>query len=405
MTNGSGYHIAIVGGGVVGCALALALASRFKRIVVLEKESAPGMHASGRNSGVVHAGFNPKPGTLKARLCVEGNRRLAEYAEANGVPFRRVGTFVIARNEAEAKVVETLRQQGCANGVPGIELVPGETLRRHEPNALGEVALHAPTGGIVDSTALVRSLAQSAQRAGATFLFDHRVGRVHETASHVRFAAGPREIKAEFLVNCAGLYADRLAHQMGVGREYAILPFRGEYYAIRKADGPPLVRSMVYPAPDPAFPFLGIHLTATIGGGVIIGPNAVPAFGREAYSRFSFNVRDMALQFLWGGTWRLLRDPHVRRTAAREIKRSLNQRIFVAEAAHVVKGIREQDVVPYRPGIRAQLASKEGKLIEDMVLERTPRSLHLLNVVSPGMTCSIPFAEHVAELVDAAMAS
>src|SRR5262249_23463728 len=151
------------------------------RIVVLEKERAPGRHASGRNSGVVHSGFNPKPGTLKARLCVEGNRRLGEYAEANGIPFRRVGTFVVARNEAEAKVIETLRQQGCANGVPGIEIVSGDTLRRHEPNALGEAALHAPTGGIIDSKALVQSLADSAQRAGTTFLFDHQVVRVRET--------------------------------------------------------------------------------------------------------------------------------------------------------------------------------------------------------------------------------
>ena len=403
MTSSPDYQIAIIGGGVIGCALARALGKRFQRIVVLEKEAAPGRHASGRNSGVVHSGFNPKPGTLKARLCVDGNRRLGEYAEANGIPFRRVGTFVIARNEAEARVIETLRQQGCANGVPGIEIISGDTLRRHEPNALGEVALHAPTGGIIDSTALVHSLADSARRAGTTFLFDHHVTRVRETASHVVVTTGVREIETEFLVNAAGLYADRLAQQMDVGRGYMILPFRGEYCALRKTDGPPLVRSMVYPAPDPAFPFLGIHLTATIDGGVIIGPNAVPAFGREAYSKFAFNVRDMAAQLAWSGTWRLLRDPHVRRTAVWEIKRSLNRKIFVKEAGEVVSGICEQDVVPYRPGIRAQLASEHGKLIEDMVLERTPRSLHLLNVVSPGMTCSIPFADHVADLVAGAM--
>lgn len=398
MIAGHGNDIAIVGGGVVGCALALALAPRFKRIVVLEKESAPGMHASGRNSGVVHAGFNPKPGTLKARLCVEGNQRLADYAQANGVPFRRVGTFVVARNEAEAKVIETLRQQGVANGVPGIEIISGETLRRHEPNAIGETALHAPTGGIIDSGALVRSLANAAQKSGVEFLFGHQVTGVEEQRDHIDLMVGAKRFSAELMVNCAGLYADRLAHRLGVGRSYAIIPFRGEYYALRQSH-PPLIRSMVYPAPDPAFPFLGVHLTATVDGTVLIGPNAVPAFGREAYSRFSFNVQETVEQLLWKGTWHLLKDPHVRRSAMWELKRSFSKRLFAAEAAAVVRGVRPEDLRPYRAGIRAQLVSETGVLVEDMVLERTPRSLHLLNVVSPGMTCSIPFVEHVASVI------
>ncbi len=383
---------------MIGCALARALASRFKRIVVLEKESAPGLHASGRNSGVVHAGFNPKPGTLKARLCVEGNRSLAEYAGANGVPFRRVGTFVVARNEAEARVIETLRQNGVANGVPGIEIVSGENLRRHEPNALGDSALHAPTGGIIDSGALVRSLALTAQKAGVEFLFGHRVTGVQEKTDHIELAMGGRRMTAEFLVNCAGLYADKLAHAMGVGQGYAIIPFRGEYYAVQPGRAP-LIQSMVYPAPDLAFPFLGVHLTATLDGTVLIGPNAVPAFGREAYSRFSMNLHETIGQLLWKGTWRLLKDPHVRQSAVWELRRSFSKKIFAAEASAVVRGVRPELLRPYRAGIRAQLASDAGKLVEDMVLERTPRSLHLLNVVSPGMTCSIPFAEHVASVI------
>ena len=402
MTTDPGYHIAIVGGGVIGCALALSLASRFKRIVVLEKESAPGMHASGRNSGVVHAGFNPKPGTLKARLCVEGNRRLAEYAQANGVPFRRVGTFVVARNDAEAKVIETLRQNGVANGVPGIEIISGETLRRHEPNAIGEAALHAPTGGIIDSVALVRSLADAARKSGIEFLFGHRVTGVQEKTDHIDLLVGAKRISAELMVNCAGLYADKLAHMLGVGRSYVILPFRGEYYSVRHSD-PSLIRSMVYPAPDPAFPFLGVHLTAAVDGTVLIGPNAVPAFGREAYSRFSFHPVEMLEQLLWKGTRQLLKDPHVRRSAMWELRRSFSKRLFAAEAAAVVRGVRPEDLRPYRAGIRAQLVSEAGQLVEDMVLERTRRSLHLLNVVSPGMTCSIPFAEHVAGLIGEAI--
>ena len=387
---------------MIGCALALSLASRFKRIVVLEKESAPGMHASGRNSGVVHAGFNPKPGTLKATLCVEGNRRLAEYAQTNSVPFRRVGTFVVARNDAEAKVIEALRQNGLANGVPGIEIINGETLRRHEPNAIGDAALHAPTGGIIDSGALVRSLADAAQKSGIEFLFGHRVTGVEEQTDHIDLLVGAKRISAELMVNCAGLYADKLAHMLGVGRSYAILPFRGEYFAVRRSV-PPLIRSMVYPAPDPAFPFLGVHLTAAVDGTVLIGPNAVLALGREAYSRFSFNVQEAVEQLLWKGTRQLLKDPHVWRSAMWELRRSFSKRLFAAEAAAVVRGVRPEDLRPYQAGIRAQLVSKAGELVEDMVLERTRRSLHLLNVVSPGMTCSIPFAEHVAGLIGEAI--
>lgn len=204
------------------------------------------------------------------------------------------------------------------------------------------------------------------------------------------------------MVNCAGFYADKLAHMMGVGQSYAIIPFHGEYYAITP-DGPPLIRSMVYPAPDLAFPFLGVHLTATVGSMVLIGPNAVPAFGREAYARLSFNIREMAEQFLWKGTRQLLKDPHVRRTAAWELRRSLSKRIFAAEASEVVRGVRLESLRSYRAGIRAQLVSESGQLIEDLLVERTQRSLHLLNVVSPGMTCSIPFAEHVAGLVGEAL--
>jgi L-2-hydroxyglutarate oxidase LhgO len=356
------------------------------------------MHASGRNSGVVHSGFNPKPGTLKARLCIEGNRRLAEYAQANGVPFRRVGTFVIARSESEAKVIEILRRNGVANGVPGIEIISGDALRKHEPNALGDAALYAPTGAIIDSISFVQSLAESAKKQGAEFLFGCRVNDIREMANHVEISTDAKRISAAFVVNCAGVYADKIAHAMGIGLSYAIIPFRGEYYEV-KSDGVPLIRSMVYPAPDLAFPFLGVHLTASVDGRVLIGPNAVPAFGREAYFRSSLNLRELAEELIWKGTWNLLKDAHARRTAIWEIKRSLSKKIFATEASTVVKGVRSKALRPYRAGIRAQLVSDNGRLVEDMVIERTAHSLHLLNVVSPGMTCSIPFAEHVSGLI------
>lgn len=392
------YSIAIVGGGVIGCALAATLARRGNRVVLLEKESSPGLHASGRNSGVVHSGFNPKPGTLKARLCVDGNRRIADYAQSQGIPYRQVGTLVVARSEAEHRVLETLLQNGVTNGVPGIEIISGESLRKREPNALGDAALYAPSGGIIDSGALVRSLADQAQKEGATFLFNHPVAGAEEQKDHVKLKIGSKQMTTDFLVNCAGLHADVLAHAMGVGSSYAIIPFRGEYYEVC-SDTTPLITSMVYPAPDLAFPFLGVHLTSTTDGRVLIGPNAVPALGREAYSRFSFNWREMAAQAAWKGTRALLKSSQIRRMAGWEIRRSFSKRIFAAEASEVVRGIEARHLHTYRPGIRAQLVSETGQLVEDMILERTAHSLHLLNVVSPGMTCSLPFAEFVADRI------
>ena len=396
--DGKRYDVAIIGAGVVGCALAVELARRFGSVLLLDKEEAVGFHTSGRNSGVVHSGFNPKPGTLKARLCVEGSRLIRQYCKERGVPCEQVGTYVVAVDEAQAPALEELKRKGEKNGVQGIESLPIEQVREREPNVKGVAAMYSPTGAIVDSQALTRSLADDAVKAGATLALGQEVTRIEEKPDMVEITTRQNVYGARVVVNCAGLHADRLAHMMGVGREYTIAPFRGEYFVVRRS-GPPLVRSMVYPMPHPEVPFLGVHLTRTVSGSVLIGPNAVPAFGREAYRRNQVQWSDLAEMAGHKGIWNaFLRNHELVGVAWNELRHSCSKPHFWREACRLVDGLKLDELaLESRVGIRPQLIRSNGQLLDDLVIESTARSIHILNVVSPGMTSSIAFAKWFSE--------
>jgi L-2-hydroxyglutarate oxidase len=387
------YDVAVIGGGVVGCSLARELTGRFKHVLLLEKERAVACHTSGRNSGVVHSGFNPKAGTLKAKLCVEGNHAIRRYAQERGVPFQQVGTYVVARTEAELERLKSLKANADRNGVPAVEIQGIEAVREREPRARGVAALFSPSGGIVDSRSLTHALAADAQHEGAEIRCGQKVEEIRETRDEVRVQTGSDAFRTRLLVNCAGLHADRLAHRMGVGSTYTILPFRGEYCEIT-GTSEPIISSMIYPVPHPSLPFLGIHLTKTINRTVLIGPNAVPAFGREAYSRWGVEPRYVAGTLLRTATWKaLIHNRELLHIAWQELTRSFSRRQFFLEASRLVEGLRPEELrVSKRVGIRPQLLKDDGQLVEDLVIETTPRSIHVLNVVSPGMTCAIPFA-------------
>ena len=399
--NGKFYDVAIIGAGVVGCALAGELARRFGSVFLLDKEAAVGFHTSGRNSGVVHSGFNPKPGTLKARLCVEGSRLIRQYCKERGIPCEQVGTYVVAVDVAQAPVLDELKRKGEKNGVPGIEILPIERVREREPNVKGVAAMYSPTGAIVDSQALTRSLADDAVKLGATLVLGQEVTRITETVDAAEITTKQDVYRARVVVNCAGLHADRLAHMMGVGREYTIAPFRGEYFVVRRS-GPPLIRSMAYPVPHPLVPFLGVHLTRTIGGSVLIGPNAVPAFGREAYKWGQVHLLDLAEMVSHKGVWNaLLRNRALTKVAWNELRNSCSQRHFWQEASRLVTGLKFEDLaLGSRVGIRPQLIRSNGQLLDDLVVEATNRSIHILNVVSPGMTSSLAFARWFSAGID-----
>ena len=394
------YDIAIIGGGIVGCALARELGKRFDKILLLEKEQSVGFHTSGRNSGVVHSGFNHKPGTLKARLAVEGNKEIREYCKEKKVPCERVGTYVIVVKEDQLPVLHELKSRGEQNGVPGIEILPVEKVREHEPNVKGIAALFSPSGAIVDSQALTQALAQDAEKLGVTVALDKEVMRIEEKAEAVELSSKSNVYTAELIINCAGLHADRLAHAMGVGLDYVIAPFRGEYFVVNRP-GPPIIRSMVYPVPNPLVPFLGVHLTRTVTGAVLIGPNAVPAFGREAYERYAFNIKDLIEMACHKGTWNaLIHNRPLIKIAWNELRNSCSKRHTLEEVNQLVGGLTMKDIgLDSRIGIRPQLIRSNGQLLDDLVVESTNRSVHILNVVSPGMTSSLAFARWLTQKI------
>ncbi|HEX2032627.1 MAG TPA: L-2-hydroxyglutarate oxidase [Chloroflexota bacterium] len=390
----------IVGAGAIGCALARELSRRFPsmKIGVLEAAGAPAAHQSGRNSGVAHAGFNPAPGSLKARLCVEGNQLLREYCREKRVAFQDVGTVVAALSDVEEERLNILHRQGQENGVPGIRLLSLSQARQLEPNLADGIrlVLHAPSGAIMDSRAYVLALAEDARTAGVTFRFNTRL----EGAD--RLARGWRLILSDGtlldtgrVVNAAGVHVDEVARMFGWHGRYRIVPFRGRYWSVRGKDD--IIRSMVYPTPDPHFPFLGVHVTKRVHGGVMLGPNAMLAFGRDAYSFWRVQTKDILSMMRAGQFWRLMRRPEVLRLAAAEIERSLNPRRFASEAARLVKGITAEDLAPGPPaGIRAQLVDEHGDLCEDFLLEVQQDAAHILNAVSPGLTSSMAFARYLA---------
>jgi (S)-2-hydroxyglutarate dehydrogenase len=388
------YDFAVAGGGIVGLATARALAAGGeRRVVVLEAEREVGSHQSGRNSGVVHSGLYYKPGSFKARLCVEGRLALERYCADRGVAYERCGKLVVATRADELPRLDELERRGRANGLTGVRRLPAEAIREHEPHAAGLAALHVPETGIVDFPAMCRALAADLAAAGGAVLAGRAVtGAVRDGASLVvRTAAG--EVRARALVGCAGLHADRVARACGVEPQVRIVPFRGEYHLLAPARRA-LVRHLIYPVPDPRFPFLGVHFTRRVSGEIEAGPNAVLALARHGYSWGAVSVRDLAETFAWPGFWRLA-SRHAAH-ALGEVHRSLDRRAFAQALRRLVPELRDDDLAPARAGVRAQALARDGSLVDDFHVVRGERQLHVLNAPSPAATASLAIGEWIA---------
>jgi L-2-hydroxyglutarate oxidase LhgO len=386
--------VVVIGAGAIGTSTAVHAARLGRSVVVVEKEPGPALHQSGRNSGVVHAGYNLKPGTNKARFCIEGSKRLRAYCAEKGIPLVEGGILVVARTDAEVEVLQELERRARGNGV-AVEMLDEAGLRAVEPHATGVQALRAPEGASFDARGYVHALAGDATRAGAQFLYDHRVRGLDESSDGVLVRTDRGSLRARVAVNAAGLYADELARALAP--DMRVIPFRG-YYAELVPQRRDLVRSHVYAAPDLNFPFLGVHLSRRADGRVIVGPGAMLAFGREAYSFASLRGGRLARTLGYGGFWRMIVRREFRRLVRDEVAKSLSLRAIWKEARLLVPELRPDDLVRSFAGNRAQQVSKDGKLVEDIVVRETPRAVHVLNAVSPGLTCSLPFGEHLAGL-------
>ncbi len=397
------WDVAVAGGGILGLATALALTGRFAglRVGLVEKEDRLGSHQSGRNSGVIHSGLYYRPGSLKARLCVAGAERLVAFCAEHRVPYRRDGKVVVATEERELPALAELERRGAANGLAGLRrLAPGD-LAEVEPHTRGVAALHVPSTGVVDFAEVVRALARRLGDQRVDIRTSFAVAAATDAGSHfVLRSTGGATVHAGVVVNCAGLHADRLARLMGADPGMRIVPFRGEYYDVGGASAA-LVRSCIYPVPDPALPFLGVHLTRSVGGAVHAGPNAVLALSREGYAWRTIRPGDLWDALSYRGTWALARR-HWRAGVA-ELARSASKARFLRSARRLVPALAGADLRRGRSGVRAQAVGRDGALLDDFHVVTTPRAVHVLNAPSPAATASLAIGEHVADLVGDAL--
>ncbi len=391
-------RVVIVGGGIVGLATAHELLRLRQNVVVtvLEKEPRVGQHQSGHNSGVLHAGLYYKPGSQKALLAVSGLRRMIEFCRQHAIPHDICGKLVVAVDETELPRLHSLLERGQQNGLEGLQWLTPEQLREIEPHAAGVAAIRVPQEGIVDYPRVCAVLQEEITKVGGRVVTGAKVMRISPEADGWRIESTAGDFAADFLVNCAGLHCDRVSTLAGERREARIVPFRGEYYQLKK-ERQFLVRDLIYPVPDPQFPFLGVHFTRLIHGGIEAGPNAVLAFAREGYRKTDLNVADLWDALAFSGLWRFL-SKH-KRMSWEELKRSFSKRLFCESLQRLVPEIREDDLEPGGAGVRAQAMSPAGELIQDFHLVQRPNALHVLNAPSPAATASLAIGETIAEMV------
>ena len=391
----------LVGGGIVGLATAYRLRERFpdSAITLLEKENSVGQHQTGHNSGVLHCGLYYKPGSVKARLAVQGIRQMVAFCQEHSIKHEICGKLVVAADETEVPRLRDLEARGTANGLEGLRWLQGKEMREVEPHVGGVAGLLVPQEGIVDYHAVCAALQAELERGGTHVVTGARVEKLRRDGT--RWVAETRagEFAGGFLLNCAGLHCDRVAEMAGERRQLRIVPFRGEYYKIRP-ERLHLVRNLIYPTPDPQFPFLGVHFTRLIHGGVEAGPNAVLAFSREGYRKSDINVRDMVDALAYRGFWRFLkRYPSM---AWYELRRSFSRELFCRSLERLVPEIRPDDLTTGGSGVRAQAMPPEGEIVHDFRFIARPNALHVLNAPSPAATASLAIGQEIVNQLTAA---
>lgn len=389
------YDVVMIGAGILGLATARELHSRHPqlRIAVLDKEAAPGRHQSGHNSGVLHAGVYYQPGSLKARLCVEGKGLMERFAEEHAIPYERCGKLIVAVRSDELGRLADLEARGTANGVPGLRMVGPQELREIEPHAAGVRALHVPGTGIIDFARVVDVLADQLRVDGIDVLLSHEVTGIEQRPSAQVLRTSRGDVETRRLISCAGLHSDRIAG-WSTPPPLQIVPFRGDYYTL-KPEARQLCRGLIYPVPDPSLPFLGVHFTKRVDGEVWAGPNAVLAMAREGYARTDFSRRDLAETLRYPGFRRLAR--RYWRTGAAEVWRDVAKPAFVKELRRYVPTLHSDQLTFGPSGVRAQAVGADGRLVDDFALSGSTDALHVLNAPSPAATAALAIAGRLAD--------
>jgi len=393
------YDLVIIGGGIIGLSSAMEAKRRRPRrsVLVVEKEGRLATHQTGHNSGVIHSGLYYKPGSLKARTCVEGAAAMAAFCREHALPYEICGKVVVATRGEELPALAELQRRGTANGVPGLAMIGPERLREIEPHSAGIRALHVPGTGITDYAAVANTYADQVTKAGGEIRTGTRALRIANRGTEIVVETTRGAVTGRKVINCAGLESDRIARAAGAKLDSRIVPFRGEYYEIAP-ERSELVRGLIYPVPDPKFPFLGVHFTRRIRGGVEAGPNAVLALKREGYRKGDFSLPDTAATLAFPGFWRMA--AKYWQSGLAEFYRSLSKRAFVRALERLLPEIGEADLRPGGAGVRAQAVGRSGRLLDDFEIARDGGVVHVLNVPSPAATASLVIGKRIVDMVE-----
>ncbi len=392
------FDVAVIGGGIVGLATALSLTQRCRiRLVVLEAEADVAQHQSGHNSGVIHSGLYYKPGSHRARLCAVGREAMIRFCQEHGIAHERCGKVVVAVDQREIPALDDLERRGRANGLDGIQRLSAEQIREHEPHVAGIAGLWVPQTGIVDYRVVTRKYAALVRAAGAEIQLGARLRKCERHADELILQTSAGEVHARNLINCGGLQTDRVAKLCGLDPGVQIVPFRGEYYEL-VPERRHLVKGLIYPVPDPRFPFLGVHFTRTVAGTVEAGPNAVLAFRREGYRRWQMSARDLFGYATYIGFWRMAWKYW--KTGLGEMHRSFSKKAFHRALQRLMPELKLEDIRPFGAGVRAQALDRSGALVDDFRFVQAERMIHVLNAPSPAATASLSIGETIAEMAE-----
>jgi L-2-hydroxyglutarate oxidase LhgO len=393
------YDIAVIGGGIIGIATAMQINQKYPnyKVGVVEKEESLAGHQTGHNSGVIHSGIYYAPGSLKAKNCVTGSAQLRAFCDENNIKYDLCGKVIVATSEEELPRLDELYRRGTANGVPGLEMIDRDRLKEIEPESAGIKALWSPATGIIDYTQVTQAYARHLREGGGDIVTGARVQNIQRRSDGTYLDTDRGDVRAQYLVNCAGLYSDSVARMLGADPHLRIIPFRGEYYFL-KPEAQRLVKGLIYPVPDPRYPFLGVHFTRSIHGSVEAGPNAVLALAREGYTKTAISPAESLGTFTYKGFWSMARKHW--KTGVHEVYRSFSKKAFTKALQRLVPAIGEDDLAPGGAGVRAQAVDDDGRLIDDFRIVETPNAIHVLNAPSPGATASLAISAGILEMAE-----